>query len=165
MNTLTKLVLALAVLFAFSGSNANAQQSLFRSTIIGSNPNEIIAGVTSGGASWQVSRARTSLSKSGNLRVTLRGLVLVSTGVSPVTQIAASLVCGGSGGAVAATTNAFGLTTDGNADVEQQITLPSSCLAPVVIVRAVGATGPGAFIAATGFNAATLSDGDSDADD
>jgi len=155
MKSFIKLLGVYGVLTALSGVSVNAQETLFRSTIIGSTPGEIIGGVLSGGAPWQVTKARTSLSKEGDLKVVLRGLVLVSTGVSPVSQIAASLVCGGSGGAVAATTDAFALSTDGNSEFEQQITLPSSCLAPVVIVRAVGANGPAAFIAATGFNTAT----------
>lgn len=43
MNTVTKLVLLFATVFAFSAVRANAQEKLFRSTIIGSNPGEIIA--------------------------------------------------------------------------------------------------------------------------
>ena len=155
MKSLIKLVVVCCVLTALSGANVNAQQTLFRSTIIGSTPGQIIGGVLSGGAPWQVTKARVTLGKDGELEVVLRGLVLVSTGVSPVSQIAASLVCGGSGGAVAATTNTFALSTEGNSEFEQQITLPSTCLAPVVIVRAVGANGPAAFIAATGFNVTT----------
>jgi hypothetical protein len=160
MKSMIKLVVVCCVLTALSAVRVNAQETLFRSTAIGSTPGQIIGGVLSGGAPWQVTKARISLSKKdGELEVSLRGLVLVSTGVSPVSQIAASLVCGGSGGAVAATTDAFALSTDGNSEFEQQITLPSTCLAPVVIVRAVGANGPGAFIAATGFNATTDSSG------
>jgi hypothetical protein len=159
MKSLIKLVVVCCVLTALSAVRVNAHDTLFRSTIIGSTPGQIIGGVLSGGAPWQVTKARVSLSKDGELEVVLRGLVLVSTGVSPVSQIAASLVCGGSGGAVAATTDTFALSTDGNSEIEQQITLPSTCLAPVVIVRAVGANGPGAFIAATGFNATTDGNG------
>ena len=158
MKSFVRLLLVWGVFAACSTVNAQAQETLFRSTMIGSNPGQIIGGVLSGGAAWQVAKGRTSLSEDGNLRVVVRGLVLVSTGVSPVSQIAASLVCGGSGGAVAATTDAFALSTDGNAETAQKITLPNSCLAPVVIVRAVGANGPAAFIAATGFDSTTLAD-------
>ena len=158
MRSFIRLVLVCGVLTAWSSVSAKAQETLFRSTMIGSTPGQIIGGVLAGGAAWQVSKGRASLSEGGNLRVVVRGLVLVSTGVSPVSQIAASLVCGGSGGAVAATTDAFALSTDGNAEIAQKITLPNSCLAPVVIVRAVGANGPAAFIAATGFDTTTLAD-------
>lgn len=154
MNTVTKLVVVFVALFAFSGARANAQNVL-ESTIIGSTPGQIIGGVTAGGAPWQVTHARVVLLNDGSLHIQLAGLVLVSTGMNPVAQVAASLVCGGSGGAVAATSDTFPLTPDGNADFRGQLTLPSSCLAPVVIVRAVGPNGPGAFIAATGVNPAS----------
>jgi hypothetical protein len=151
MNTVTKLVFAFVAFFAFSGARANAQ-TVLESTIIGSTPGQIIGGVTAGGAPWQVTKARVVLQNDGDLHIQLKGLVLVSTGTSPVAQIAASLVCGGSGGAVAATSHTFALPPDGNADFVDQLTLPTTCLAPVIIVRAVGANGPSAFIAATGVN-------------
>ena len=155
MKCLVKLVFACAVFFVFSGLSANAQVPLFQSTMIGSDPGEIIGGVNSGGAAWRVTLASISISEPQRnlliLSIHLKGLVLVSTGMSPVSQIAASLVCGGSGGAVVGTTDTFGLTADGNSDFDDEISIGSSCLAPVVIVRAVGANGPGAFIAASGF--------------
>jgi|SRR5215469_3572012 len=153
MKGLVKLVFVCAVFFVFSSLSADAQP-LFQSTMIGSNPGEIIGGVNSGGLAWQVSFSSTSLSEPQRnifrLSVHLEGLVLVSTGKSPVSKIAASLVCGGSGGAVVSTTDTFGLTADGNSDFDDEISIGTNCLAPVVIVRAVGANGPGNFIAASG---------------
>ena len=48
----------LAGVFAFS---AMAEGFLFRSTIIGSNPNTVIGGVPSGGAPWTVQRGSAIL--------------------------------------------------------------------------------------------------------
>jgi len=154
MNTVTKLVVVLVASFAFSGARANAQNVL-ESTIIGSTPGQIIGGVNAGGAPWQTTHARTVVLNDGSLAIHLTGLVLVNTGMSPVAHVAASLVCGGSGGAVAATSDTFDLSPEGNADFQGQLTLPNSCLAPVLIVRAVGPNGPSAFIAATGVNPAS----------
>jgi hypothetical protein len=151
MNIVTKLVLVFVACFVFSGARANAQNVL-ESTIIGSTPGQIIGGVMAGGAPWKVTKARAVLLNDGSLTIHLTGLVLTNTGTNPVAQIAASLVCGGSGGAVAATSHTFALSPEGNADFSDQLTLPASCLSPVIIVRAVGANGPSAFIAATGVN-------------
>ena len=61
----------------------------------------------SGGAPWTVSSGEASVSSSGSLKVEVQGLLLtpgapanlVGT-VGPVQMVAASLVCGGSGGMV-----------------------------------------------------------------
>ena len=57
-------------------------------------------------------------------------------------MVAASLVCGGSGGTVAASTKAVPLSAAGNAEIEDTLTLPMSCMAPVVLVRAFSAALP-----------------------
>ena len=131
-------------------SSANAQ--VLKSTIIGSTPGQTIGGVTAARAPWQVTKGRIILRNDGSFTIQLTGLVLVN-GTNPVAQVAASLVCGGSGGAVAVTSQTFALSVpEGNADFSGQLTLPTSCLAPVVIVRVVGPNGPTIFIAATGFD-------------
>jgi len=138
-------------------SGAMAQESLFRSTIIGSNPKTIIAGVQSGGAPWTVQRGSAVLNREGRLRVEVRDLILPSLGnPGPVTNVSASLVCGGAGGTVVATTDAVTLSGDGNAEIDAQISAPGVCFAPIVLVRAAGFNGnllpqPGPWIAATGF--------------
>jgi hypothetical protein len=73
-----------------------------------------------------------------------------------VTAVAASLVCGGTGGTVAATTGGVPLSPAGNAEIKQAIALPASCLAPAVLVRVFTPANPagsqlGPYIAATGF--------------
>jgi hypothetical protein len=141
------------------------------STLIGSSPGQSVGGVPSGGAPWAVSRAHVTLNAGGHLNLEVHGLILPSTGnAGPVSEVSASLVCGGSGGTVAATTGAVALSTSGDAHIHEKITLPASCIAPVILVRAavVNGTTPAQppFIAVSGFSSSTgtSSDGsDSDA--
>jgi len=137
-------------------SRVMAQDSLFRSAIIGSNPKTIIAGVQSGGAPWTVERGSAVLNDDGKLHVTLRDLILPNLGnPGPVTNVSASFVCGGAGGTVVATTDPVPLSGDGNADIDAKIAVPGPCFAPTVLVRAAGFNGnvlpqPGPWIAASG---------------
>jgi len=90
-----------------------------------------------------------------------------------VTQIAASLVCGGSGGMVVATTPAVNLSPEGDAELEAKITPPATCFGTIILVRVAGTNGtllptPLAqtvpFIAVTGFHAQTGGHDDGDGD-
>jgi hypothetical protein len=132
--------------------SALAQEFLFRSNIIGSSPNTPIAGVPSGGVPWTVERGSAALDADGRLRVELRALILLNLGnPGPVTSVSASMVCGGTGGTVVATTDAVPLSVIGNAEIESQISIPSTCFGPIVLVRAVFGGKPGPWIAGTGF--------------
>lgn len=140
--------------------------ALLNSRVIGSNPMQTIGGVPSGGAAWVVAKGRTNLNGDGGLNLRLEGLLLQSTGTTgPVTEVSASLVCGGGGGAVVATTAGVPLTPAGNAHIHEKITLPASCIGAVILVRVAAANGTpvaqGPFIAATGFtNAAPAKESD-----
>jgi hypothetical protein len=134
----------------------NNGNSSFASSVIGSVPFLMIGAVQSGGAAWVVKQGEASVSSAGRIHVEVQGLLLTSTGTTgPVTMVGATLVCGGTGGgpvaeAVAVTPSA--LSSLGNAEITQDVTLPAACFGPVVLVRAFStATGQlGAFIAATG---------------
>jgi len=151
-NVISTAVLACFLTAVFAVS-ALADEFVFFSPVVGSNPGSTIGGVTSGGAPWVVRHGTAVLTDEGRLRVEVRGLILPSTGnTGPVTQIAASVVCSN---AVAATTTAVNLSSNGNAEIRAKVTLPSPCLGAVVLIRVAGvnnsplpATGP--FIAATG---------------
>ena len=81
----------------------------------------------------------------------------------PVLMVAASVVCGGSGGTAVATTGAVSLSSIGDAHIETSLTIPSPCIAPVVLLRIANpGTQPGAFIALTGLssNSAQMNDND-----
>ena len=145
-----------------NGNNGQNNQSFFSSSVIGSTPGVTVGGVASGGAPWVVGQGSASLSPGGSIEVQVSGLLIGPGGppslvgtVGPVQMVAASLVCGGSGGLVGASTSAVFINASGNAHIEDTITVPASCLAPVVLVRIfnpAGAPGSqlGAFIASTG---------------
>ena len=138
----------------------NEAEPLFESDVVGSIPGAAIGGVLSGGVQWVVRRGKASLADNGMLRLEVKGLLLAAGNLvgttGPVTMVAASLVCGGSGGTLMASTSAVPLSPGGNAEIRQTITLPPSCLGPVVLVRVFNSMAPvgsqlGPFIAATGF--------------
>jgi hypothetical protein len=57
-----------------------------------------------------------------------------------VKTISASLFCGADANTTpAATTGQVPLSTDGDARIRQQVTLPATCLAPIVLVHPNGA--------------------------
>lgn len=142
----------------------DARNGSFESSIVGSTPGSTIGGIASGGAPWIVARGEASVNGNGKLEVEVHGLLL-TTGApanlvgttGPVQMVAASLVCGGSGGAVAASTDAVPLSGAGNAELKDKITVPATCIAPIVLVRAFNnAAVPGSqlgpFIAVTGLD-------------
>jgi len=148
-----------------NNNNANNDANgSFESSVVGSTPGATIGGVMSGGAPWTVAQGEASVSASGKIEVDVRGLLLATGApanlvgtVGPVQMVAASLVCGGSGGVVAASTDGVPLSTTGRAEIEANITLPATCMAPVVLVRVFTNTAApgsqlGPFIAVTGFN-------------
>jgi hypothetical protein len=154
-----KAVLMGGLLAGGLASSALAEEPSFRSTIVGSNPQTVIAGIPSGGAPWTVRRGSAALDGDGRLRVEVRDLILPSLGTTgPVNSVSASLVCGGAGGTVVATTDAVALSEDGNAEIESRISLPATCFGPVVLVRAVFNGTPGPWIASTGFAGSSGSD-------
>ena len=156
---------------------SNGRNGSFESGVVGSVPNATIGGVASGGAPSTVARGEASISGNGKLEVEVQGLLLTTGApanlvgtVGPVQMVAASLVCGGSGGAVAASTHGVPLSPAGNAEIEATVTVPATCFAPVILVRAFN-TGAaigsqlGPFIAVTGFNMSASSDGHHNGED
>lgn len=117
-----------------------------------------IRGVNAGGAPWVVAEGAAKLKSDGKFQVEVEGLLLAAGPakgtVGPVTGVRASLTCDGAN--VVATTGVVPLSAEGDASIKESITLPASCVAPIVLVR-VGSTasnpGPlmGPWIAASGF--------------
>jgi hypothetical protein len=172
MRVKTLLTIGAMSVFSFSAlaedghdknnNNNNNDNSSFRSSVIGSATGLTIGGVNSAGAPWVVSEGQASVSGSGRIRVEVQGLLLgagapadlVGT-TGPVTMVGATLVCGGSGGAVvpeAVAVTPSPLSPAGNAEIEQDVTLPAACFGPVVVVRifSTATTQLGPFIAASG---------------
>jgi len=148
-----------------NGNNGN--QGAFHSAVVGSTPGATVGGVASGGLPWVTSEGSASLSSSGRIHVEVSGLLLAAAAgvppnlvgtVGPVQMVAASLVCGGSGGTVVDSTTGVQLSAGGNAEIEGTLTMPATCMAPVILVRIFNnAALPGAqlgpFIAVTGITA------------
>jgi hypothetical protein len=121
------------------------------------------------------------VSSSGRVHVEVKGLViglggpanLVGT-TAGIQMVAASLVCGGSGGTVVAVPDLSitpaPLSMAGNAEIDQQVTLPASCIAPVVLVRIFTASAPlgsqlGPYIAINGITPAAAKNNNNDNED
>jgi len=158
----TLLTISAIAVFSFTAladdgrdSYNNNNNGSFQSSVIGSVPGLTIGGVASGGAPWFVRQGEASVSSSGRIHVELQGLLL-GNGTNPVAMVGATLVCGGTGGApvpeTAAGVTPSPLSSLGNAEIDQAVTLPAACFGPVVLVRVFNTTSTqlGAFIAVTG---------------
>jgi hypothetical protein len=145
------------------GKNGNGDNNgNFEGRLIGSTPGEHVAGVASAGAPWVVAASEFEVSGNGSVHVQIRGLLLTSNGtVGPVTMVNASVACGD---VVAGTTGAVMLATTGNASIDDNVVLPSPCIAPALLIRiAATTTGPvanGPFIAINGIAAAANNQND-----
>jgi len=165
-------VLLVGVAFAdkHGKQSGQSEQSSFKSGLIGSTPGLTIGGIPSGSAAWVLKSGKATVTPHGELQIEVKGLLLAATGTTgPVTQIAASLVCGGSGGMVVATTGAVDLSAEGDAEIEAKFTPPATCFGTVILMRVAGVNGtplptplPQAapFIAVTGFMGETGSSDD-----
>ena len=151
---MSKTWLAIVLLAALFAAGAFADDAeTFQSGLAGIQvAGQTIRGVAGGGVPW-VASGQVKLNPVGFLRVEVRGLLISAPGnpadgtVGPVHMVSASLTCEGAG--VVAMTATFPLDNAGNAEIRERITLPATCVAPIVLVRANSQTGP--WIAASGF--------------
>ena len=130
---------------------------IFSASLVGSQlADPPIHGVIRGGAPWVLDRGRVQLAANGEIKVQLRGLVIPITHgtfpantARPVTTVSASLFCAPDASGPAATTDAVPISADGDARIQDTLTLPATCLAPTVLVHPNGGTG--AYIALPGW--------------
>jgi hypothetical protein len=135
------------------GHGDNAR--VFHQALVGLPATQKIAidGVPAAGAPWTIAKSNVSISERGDLRLTVKGLLITGTGgpndgtTGPVKQVVASLAC--ANGATS-TTAPVALSPDGDARIADHVTIPSDCLAPVVLVRIFGLAPTDPWIAATG---------------
>ncbi len=117
-----------------------------------------VRNVPGGGIPWTVRKAKGELRFDGRIEVRVRGLVLAegpNAGLNPIPQFKAIVSCltpmtDGAGNLVVATvnrsTNTFPASPTGDAEIEDVVSLPSPCIAPIVFV-----TSPtGSWFATTG---------------
>ena len=147
---LSATALGWSAIAAFGHGNHNGQ-TLLRSSLaptVLSDPT--IHGVARGSVPWVLDRGGTRLRHDGRLQVGVRGLVIPGNGTpGPVTSITASLYCGADTTGAVATTGSVPLSSQGDARIDEHITLPAKCLAPIILVHPNG--NAGAYIAASGF--------------
>jgi hypothetical protein len=140
------VVAVLAALGSLTSPVFAAQKVLTNTDLqpIRSVPGPTIAGVPAGGRAWTISNgSKARVDEDGEVRVVLHGLVFADTKTTlPVTQVKASVVCGG---AVTGTTDLVSITPDGDAEIRATVSLPADCSDPIVLIRVAG----GAWIAAT----------------
>ena len=149
-------VLVAAVVFVAAaaadhgGPGRGHHEPLLQQRLIGSIlSDQMIHGVTRGGLPWAGTGTAT-LGRHGRFEVRIRGLVIAGTNnPGPVTTVTVSLYCAPDSSAAAFTTTSAPLSSHGDARIRQHVTVPSRCLAPVVLVHPNG--GGGAYIMATGF--------------
>ena len=110
-------------------------------------PRTVIAGVTGAGHAWAIDEGNAKLFSDGRVLVNVEGLVLTPEGTNPVATGRAIVSCnGGATPADIVRSDVVPLSIpDGDAHVNQVLTLPSPCLDPVIFFTSTG----GAWFAVT----------------
>ena len=138
-----------------ANNNTDAGNHVFSSALVpdlGPTVEPTIGGIAPGGLPWVLDDGHVTLTKSGRLEASVDGLLfgpgappnLVGT-TGPITQVFASLVC--ANGPVIST-NAVTFSKEGDAHIDQRISLPAQCVGPIVLIRASLPNGP--WLAASG---------------
>jgi hypothetical protein len=123
-------------------------------------PANPVRGVRGGGLPWALTAATGSLNRDGHLLVKVRGLVLANQpavpaalrGTNPFPAFRAIVSCQRIGAAGTATianisTGDFRANASGDLDINARVSLPQSCIAPIVFIT--GPSGVGAWFAVT----------------
>jgi hypothetical protein len=148
--------LALVLGASASRDTRSSARPVFRSSLapcIASGPT--IHGVGPCLDNWSLEDGSVRLGEDGSLELNVEGLVITALGTTgPITGIDAAFFCGADSNTTpAATTGVFPLSTEGDASIETTVALPSTCVAPIVLVNFVkGSTLiTTRYIALTGF--------------
>jgi hypothetical protein len=163
------VVAAVAIVAAVPPASSSSGKTLFEfNTLVGvsgafvgsSMPLRDVAG---GGFPWVISEGSAKLTSGGGLKVEVQGLVIDPdnataqakgiAGTNPLPFFFATVSCLGSDGSVVnINSTPVPASSLGNAEIEQNVALPTTCFAPIVLVRG-SATGSavGPWFAASGF--------------
>jgi hypothetical protein len=125
-------------------------------------PTNAIRGIPGGGLPWVISSGTGELKATGELEISVRGLVfdpndpdVIARGIGGTNTVAnfkAIVSClskdaAGNPTTVNVPTGLFPADAAGNADISATVSLPSPCIAPIIFVGSPA----GAWFAATGF--------------
>jgi hypothetical protein len=143
----TALLASLAFGGAASAASSGRHKVLDADMIGLAVPKTVIAGVTGAGHAWAIDEGNAKLFSDGRVLVNVEGLVLTPEGTNPVPTGRAIVSCnGGATPADIVMSDVVPLSVpDGDAHVNQWLTLPSPCLNPVVFFASAG----GAWFAVT----------------
>jgi hypothetical protein len=171
--SITPLVLAGLAIFALAGSMvaqvqdqdedaATIKTILTFSAMIGDPGNgtpaaraqNVIRGYLGPDSPWLISSVQGSLKSNGALTVTVRGLVLPG-GTNPVPFFRAALSCQDPANSTKGKlffTKTFLADAAGNSNIAGTVSLPSHCIAPIILVTSPAVTGnsAGFWFAVTG---------------
>jgi hypothetical protein len=170
--SITPLVLAGLAIFALAGSMVAQDQEeedvatiktiLTFGTMIGDPGNgtpatkakNVIRGYLGPDLPWLISSVQGSLKSNGALTVTVRGLVLID-GTNPVPFFRAALSCQDPANSTKGKlffTKTFPADAAGNSNIAGTVSLPSQCIAPIILVTSPAVTGnsAGFWFAVTG---------------
>jgi hypothetical protein len=137
------------------GNGKGNGNTLLRSTLAPSVPGDpTFHDVNPGGAPWVLQRGEVRLKRNGQFRLRLQGLVIPNppgdNTPGPVTTVNASLYCGAdSDTTAAATTDTVPISRQGDANINTTISVPATCLAPLILVHPNGIAG--AYISLEGW--------------
>ncbi len=117
-----------------------------------------LRGINGGGLPWVIEKGQVKIAASGEFQVEVEGLVIdpnnataIKSGLAgknPLPTFKATLSCLDNTGAVTnVATEPVPATTTGDAEIDQVVTLPGMCFAPIVFVQSAG----GAWFAVSGF--------------
>ena len=169
--SITPLVLAGLFIFTLGGSMVAQDQDedaatiktiLTFGTMIGDPGNgtpaakakNVIRGYLGPDSPWLISSVQGSLKSNGALTVTVRGLVLPD-GKNPVPFFRAALSCQDPANSTKGKlffTKTFPADAKGNSNIAGPVSLPSHCIAPIILVTSPAVTGnsAGFWFAVTG---------------
>ena len=116
-----------------------------------------LRGINGGGIPWTLDDGRGTLSAKGHLEIEVEGLVLAAganAGTNPSATFRGLVSCVNPDGTFTnVLTSPFPATTGpasaggGNSEIEADVVLPSTCIAPIIFVT----SGTGSWFASTGF--------------
>ncbi len=144
----TAIVASLAVGAGTAAAAPGGKHKVLDKDMIGlAIPRTIIAGVSGAGHAWAIEEGNAKLFSDGRVLVNVEGLVLTPEGTNPVPTGRAVASCnGGATTADIVMSDIVPLSVpDGDAHVNQWLTLPSPCNDPVVFFTSAG----GAWFAVT----------------